>query len=637
MNIINRMRARSLRWGALTTAIVGAVTTFGVAGMAYPQDTSHQAPYPAFGTTWVSQSGVAEAVQYWPQVMVRMRDGVGLSTDILLPKDAAPPYPTILVRTPYPKGGTFANGSDGQLLHLLIDNGYAVIVQNERGAFPSEGEYHWLSNSRDDGSDSVAWIVKQSWSNGRVGTYGCSSSAENQMALSAANPPGLVAMLPKAAGAGIGQFPGAWSQGLFYSGGIPMMEFPPWYHAWGSIYRLQAPNSLSDEQRSRLVQFYAQGADEPAALPADWAWHLPSKDLLRAVGTPPSDWDEFIHRGPGDPAWKHAQMLNMDDQPREPALIVNSWHDIGTWEVVKAFEHEQNKVPNQFLVMGPTQHCRMGTETSHTMVGQEDVGDARFNYNELYMQWFNHWLKGEQNGALARPKVEYYLIGANQWRTAPAWPPAAVKRNFYLDSMRGANSSRGDGSLETGLPRRTGSDEYRYDPADPVPSINRFFQPNVIADQKLVADRHDVLVYTSAPLQENMDVVGEVAATLYVSASVKDSDLMLRLVDVFPDGRAFNVGDEELRLRYRNGFEKPELLTPGIVYPVELTGIATATRFGRGHRIRVQITSSNFPLLERNMNMGTDNSSEADYVSADVHIYHGGSRASYVSLPVLSK
>jgi hypothetical protein len=612
--------------------VTGALIFFGVVGTAFAKNE----PYPVFGESWVSELGVAGTVQYWPQVMVPMRDGVRLSTDILLPKDARRPYPTVLVRTPYPKGGTFARGSEQRLLQELINGGYAIVVQSERGAFPSEGEYHYLSNARHDGYDTVEWIVKQPWSNGRIATYGCSSPAENQMAVSAANPPGLVAMIPKAAGAGIGHFPGTWNQGLFYDGGIPEFEFIPWYHSWAGIYRLQAPKSLSDEERSRLMQFYLQTWQNPPDMPLlPAAWHLPVKDILRTIGTPSSDWDTFIQRTPGDPAWRHEEMLTMYDHPREPALIVSSWHDIGTWPEIKEFEYEQSRAPNQFLIMGPTGHCLMGTETSHTMVGQEDVGDARFDYNAVYMQWFNHWLKGQHDGALSRPKVEYYLINASKWLTAASWPPAGVAHRLYLNSGRGANSVFGDGTLETTLPKRAGSDSYRNDPADPVPTINRYFQPDIVADQKLVAARHDVLVYTSSPLQNNLDVVGDVTANLYVSTSVKDTDLMLRLVDVFPDGRAFNVRDEVLRLRYRNGFQSPELMAPGKVYSINLQGIVTATRFGRGHRIRIEITSSNFPLLERNLNTGGDNEAGVKFDVANISIYHGGAHASYVTLPVL--
>jgi len=631
--MFHRSHARLGRFRSLA-AVSAGVLIFGAS--VWPACALNE-PYPVYSTSWVSDVGVADAVQYWPEVMVPMRDGVRLSTDVLLPKGAKAPYPTVLVRTPYPKGSSFRNDSDRQLLETLISSGYAVVVQNERGAFPSEGEYHYLSNARDDGSDTVAWVTKQGWSNGRVATYGCSSPAENQMALSAANPPGLVATVPKAAGAGIGHFPGTWDQGLFYTNGVPEFEFIPWYHSWSWIDRLQPPKSLSDSARSQLIQFYLQTWQNPPDMPLlPAAWHLPVKDILRAVGTPPSDWDTFIQRAPGDPAWQHAQMLNMDDHPQEPALIVDSWHDIGVWPVVKAFEYEQSRVPNQFLIMGPTGHCRMGTESAHTMVGEEDVGDARFDYNAVYMQWFNHWLKGEHDGALSRPKVLYYIINASQWRTAASWPPAAVAHNLYLDSVRGANSVFGDGSLEAASPRRAGTDSYLYDPAAPVPTISRFFEPNIITDQKPAAERHDVLVYTSAPLQEDWDVVGDVTAKLYVSTSVKDTDLMLRLVDVFPDGRAYNVGDEVLRLRYREGFRSPELMTPGKVYLINMQGIVTATRFRRGHRIRVQITSSNFPLLDRNLNTGGGNETEVKFQVADVHVHHGGSHGSYVTLPVLA-
>ena len=586
----------------------------------------------------VSQWGVQSEVEYRPEVMVSMRDGVRLSTDVLLPRGSAAPYPTIMIRTPYPKSGTFGGPYQRELLRALINHGYAIVLQFERGTHASEGEYHVLSNARHDGYDTISWIVAQPWSNGKVGTYGCSSTAENQMPLSAENHPAHKAMIAMAAGAGIGNFPGVTTQGLFYEGGIPEMEFMSWYYTWGFIHRPQPPPSLSDEQRRRLMLAYADMEGRRPELPWDpMAWHLPSKDILKAVGTPETDWDTYVQRTPGDAAWKQSQYLTAADSPRVPALIVNSWHDIGTYEVIKAFEYEQTRAPNQFLLMGPTGHCGMGSESEHTIVGGSDVGDARYAYNALYLKWFDYWLKDIKNDVLSRPKVEYYLSGSSQWRAAPAWPPAAQPRTFYLNSTRGANSSRGDGSLDTQPPRRAASDVYRYDPADPVPTVSRFFDPTVVTDQKRVTDRQDVLVYTSAVLQQDVDVVGEVGAKLFVSTSVRDTDLMLRLVDVYPDGRALNVGDAVLRLRYRNSVEAPELMQPGTVYAIDMKGIVAGTRFAAGHRIRAQITSSNFPMLERNLNTGTDNWSEVSFVTAETRIYHGGPRASYLSLPVVTR
>jgi hypothetical protein len=589
----------------------------------------------ALGSDPLAQWGVGAEVDYSPEVMVPMRDGVRLSTDVLLPKDSPAPYPAVLVRLPYPKAVAFNRTFNNRLLHALIENGYAIVVQYERGTHASEGEYHFLSGARHDGYDTISWIASRPWSNGKVGTYGCSSGAENQMALSAENHPAHRAMIAEAAGAGIGEFPGVSSQGLFYAGGIPEMEFMPWYYTWGYIHRPQLPASVPDDERSRLMQAYAAKTTELdlPLLPA--AAHLPSKDILRSLGTPPTDWDTLILRAPGDPAWRSGQYLTLRDHPKVPALIVDSWHDIGVGEVVKVYEYEQTRADNQFLVMGPTSHCRMGTETRHTMVGAQDVGDARYDYLERYIEWLDYWLKDRKNAALTHPKVEYYLPASSEWRKSTAWPPPASERKLYLDSRKGANSVLGDGTLDDGAPKAAGSDAYRYDPADPVPTVSRFFDKTVIADQKPVADRSDVLVYSSAPLASDVDVAGEVTATVYLSTSVRDTDLMMRLVDVYPDGRAYNVADGLLRLRYRDGFDRETLLAPGTVYPIEIKSVETAMRFAAGHRIRVQITSSNFPLYERNLNTGGANSSDIHPVIAQTRIYHGGGHASFVSLPVL--
>jgi uncharacterized protein len=581
----------------------------------------------------LEQLAIVGLVKDYPDVMIPMRDGVRLSTAVYIPRDAQGRLPTVLVRTPYPRGVY----SIAKMVRPLIDGGYVVVMQNERGTNGSEGDFHLLGGARKDGYDTISWIVAQDWSNGSVGTFGCSSPGENQMALSAENHPALKAMVPLAAGAGIGDFPGIMSQGLFYKGGVPSLPLAGWFNSWGYTHRPHLDPSLSDDERNRLEAVYA--LKEGVIWTAPQLQHLPSKDILRASGTPTTDWDTFILREPGDNAWKLGDWLTKDDHPRVPALIVSSWYDIGATEELAAFEYQQDKAPNQYLLFGPAGHCSMGTETAHTLVGARDVGDGRYDYMSLYLRWFDYWLKGIPNGVLDRARVEYYLPGSNQWRTSSVWPPASKTITMFLDSRGHANTRGGDGTLRPTPASNTGQDVFVYNPLDPVPTAGGGLEVRgaspVAADQASVEAREDVLVYTSGVLEHNLDVVGNVHARFHVSTSVPDTDLTLRIVDVYPDGSAFNIGDTILRLRYRAGASMPRPMTPGKIYAIDMPQIATANRFPAGHRIRIQISSSNFPLYERNMNTGQKNSESSEAVVANTNVHHGLRYDSRIDLPVV--
>jgi putative CocE/NonD family hydrolase len=581
----------------------------------------------------VAQMGLEGLVEDIPDAMVPMRDGVRLSTAVYIPKNAAGHLPTVMIRTPYPRGVY----SSAAVVRPLIENGYVVVIQNERGTSGSEGEFHVLGGARKDGYDTIDWIVAQSWSNGNVGAFGCSSPGENQMALSAENHPALKAIIPVAAGAGIGEFPGIMSQALIYKGGVPSFVMAGWFNSWGYIHRPHLSPTLSDDERNRVLDAYALKEGVIWTMPS--FSHLPSKDILRANGTPPTDWDTFILREPGDKAWRSGDWLTQYDQPRAPALFVSSWYDVGATEELKAFEYQQDKAPNQFIVFGPTGHCGMGSETAHTLVGMRDVGDARYDYLKLYLSWFDYWLKGTHNGVLDRPRVQYFLPGANEWRTSSVWPPQGKTLSLYLNSGGHANTRKGDGVLQLRPPSKSTTDQFRYNPLDPVPTAGGGLDVRgagaVVADQASVEGREDVLVYTSDVLDKDLDVVGNIRARLYVSSSVKDTDLTFRLVDVSPDGTAFNIGDTILRLRYRNGAATPQLMTRGEIYPVDMPDIATANRFPAGHRVRIQVSSSNFPLYERNLNTGGRNAESVDAVIAETRLHHGSGHLSRIDLPVV--
>jgi uncharacterized protein len=297
---------------------------------------------------------------------------------------------------------------------------------------------------------------------------------------------------------------------------------------------------------------------------------------------------------------------------------------------------------NMFMIIAPTLHCQQTAATEHTIVGQRDMGDARFDYMGFIERWYDHWLKGEENGVENEPRVRAYLMGANQWRTYSTWPPSDAKPvAYYLDSDGGANTRNGNGRLTPTRPGRAGEDKYTYDPSHPTPSVGGQVCCFSAAkggsfDQSEVETRPDVLVYTSAPLQAAVDVTGSIPVTLYLSSDVKDTDLMVTLVDVYPDGRAFNLDMQALRVRWRDGYDTPVFMTPGQVYKVELPPLVTSNEFLVGHRIRIAIASSSFPQLQRNLNTGGDNYDERDPVIAHNEIHHGSAYLSSIVLPVVA-
>jgi putative CocE/NonD family hydrolase len=299
---------------------------------------------------------------------------------------------------------------------------------------------------------------------------------------------------------------------------------------------------------------------------------------------------------------------------------------------------------NTFMVIAPTMHCQEGhVETEHTIIGERDVGDARFDYVALIQNWFDHFLKEIDNGVTHQPKVRAYMMGANQWRTYDSWPPKEVQyQSYYLDSNGTANSLLGTGRLSTVKPKVARVDSFTYDPLHPVPSLGGnvcCFSASFAGgafDQSPIEMRDDVLVYTTEPLNETIELAGPVKVTLYLSSDRKDTDLTLKLLDVYPDGHAYNLDESIERVRWREGWDKPVFMDAGHIYPVEIGPLQTSNAFLRGHRIRVEVSSSNFPRFDRNLNTGGNNYDEKDPLVAHNVIHHGGAYASVVVLPVVN-
>ncbi|MBL8985068.1 MAG: CocE/NonD family hydrolase [Gemmatimonadetes bacterium] len=588
--------------------------------------------------------GVADVAQVERMIMVPMRDGVRLSTAVIRPK-SGDRLATILIRTPYLKEQELLGYRS--LYAAAVRRGYAIVVQNERGTEWSEGQHRFLAGARTDGYDALTWIAAQPWSNGRVGTIGCSSSAEHQLALAAMNHPAHRAMIPMSAGAGIGAIPGVSTQGLFYKGGIPQLgPWAGWYVDFGHVNRPKLPPTLTQDERIRLADFYlpypkpeAERFGLPSvssgirgAADAGGLAHLPSGSVLRSAGVPESDFDTFMTMAPTDPRWLAIDFIRDGDRPRVPALHVNGWHDVGAFETIKLYEYLRDQ-PNQYLIMAPTAHCAMTRATADYRTGERPVGNAAQPYDELFLAWFDHWLRDGPATVLDRPRVQAFLEGGNRWLSLPTLPvPTARSTRFYLSSTGRAQSLRGDGRLLTEQPVGGTPDSIRSDPMQPVPSRGGgCCDRDAVRDQRPVEARPDVLVYSTPPLTRGIAVMGEITGTIYLSTSARDTDVHVKLVDVYPDGRAFNLYDAAVRLRYRTGFDTPTLATPGEVYPVEITGLVAGNYFGPGHRIRIEIAGSNFPGFERNLQTGGRNHDETRAVVAINRVHPG----SFFDFPVI--
>ncbi|MCL7714285.1 CocE/NonD family hydrolase [Stenotrophomonas mori] len=581
-------------------------------------------------------------------VLVPMRDGIGLSTNIWRPKGATGPLPTVLWKTPYNEHSP--RGTSARLAIEALRNGYAFVVQSERGRYLSQGRYQILGHPQTDGYDALSWIAAQPWSNGKVGTLGCSSSAEWQLSLAAMDHPAHAAMVPMAAGAGIGKVGPFQEQGNFYTGGVPRTLFAVWMYGVDNPLRAELPQDLAGPLRARVAQYNDLDAKKPAV---DWQRHirhLPYAQLLSSLGEPPATFERMIGRGPADPAWEQGGLYRDSMGWGVPALWFNSWYDVSIGPNLALFNHaraagtDAQASQNQYVVIGPNPHCQFWQLGKDYTVGDRAMGDASFPVSAQIWAFFDRWLKNQPKAFPAStPHVRYFTMGANRWQSDAQWPPQAARPvRLYLRSGGAANSLYGDGRLTFEAPSaEEPKDSYRYDPANPVQTIgggdccNGGLVTAGAFDQRPVEARHDVLVYTSAPLDAPLEVSGFVDAVLQVSSSARDTDFALKLVDVAPDDTAWIIGDTILRARYRDGYAAPAPMQPGQVYTLKPTPITTSIRFGKGHRIRVEVTSSNFPKFARNLNTGGANESEDVPVVADNAVHHSAAAASYIELPVV--
>jgi len=598
-------------------------------------------------------SKIHEIATIEQKVMMPMRDGVRLSTDIYVPKTDKK-VPIIFSRTPY-NFNSWGDGEEKTRTHErayeALKRGYAYVIQNERGRYFSEGKWDILGTPLTDGYDAFSWMSKQPWSNGKIGTLGCSSTAEWQMGVAALDHPSHAAMVPQGFGAGVGRIGEFFEQGNWFRGGVEQLLFATWlYGVEHDEFKPRIPPGATQEDLLRISRFYDLAPENPKV---DWSVklkHLPIKDLLKNVGGKKEIFDKMIVRKPNDKDWFNGGLYHDDMDFGVPSFWFVSWYDVATSPNIALFNHVRNNSSdsfvrdNQYLIIAPTLHCGFTRASENTIVGERNLGDARLNYDEQIYDWFDMILKDIKNDFKEKtPKVQYYTMGINKWQSSEFWPPLNTEMTtFYLSSNGNANTLNGDGKL-TYLKRKIKDnvDSFFYDPMFPVSSngggvccIGNAVSGGAY-DQQEIETRDDVLVYTSESLKNGFEVTGFIDSTIYLSSDVKDTDITIKLIDVYPDGTAYNIDETIQRVRYREGFDKEVFMDKEKVYKVNLSRMSTSNFFKKNHKIRIEISSSNFPRFARNLNTGGDNFDESKGVIANNKIHHSKKYPSSITLPIV--
>jgi putative CocE/NonD family hydrolase len=597
------------------------------------------------------------------KVMMPMRDGIRLATDIYRPKNATGKVGTVFVKTPYNFNYWDVRNrvpADMTAALTAVKRGYAYVVQNERGHFFSEGNYDILGPPRTDGYDALDWISKQAWSNGKVGATGCSSTAEYQPGVAATGHPAFAAMNVQGFGAGVGRVGGYYEQGNWYRGGAVQMLFITWIYGQQNQVRPMFPKDATQEELIRASRLFDLGPQMPNV---DWSKalaHLPVQDILKAVEGPKGIFADampvdtggrMIQRTPNDPAWYKGGLWHDDMKLEVPGLWYMSWYDVSVGPNLAMYNHVRKTASKaiadqQWAIIAPVGHCAYTRATENTIVGERSMGDARLDYQEIMYGFFDRFVKGVPSERLAKlPKVTYFTMGSNKWQSSDTWPPrGAEPLTLYLSSGGRANTAAGDGVLTAAAPDADKPDSFVYDPMKPVMSVggNVCCTGNAVQagsfDQKANEAREDVLVYTSEPFKEGVELSGPITPTLYVSSSAKDTDFTVKVLDVYPDGRAYNLDESIQRMRYRDGYDKPLVwMEAGKVYKVTLQPLTTSNYFAPGHRIRIEVSSSNFPRFDRNLNTGGNNYDESKGVVANNKVHHSKQHPSQVTFTIVKR
>ncbi|MGH9748978.1 MAG: CocE/NonD family hydrolase, partial [Candidatus Polarisedimenticolia bacterium] len=560
---------------------------------------------------------------------VPMRDGVVLRADVYRP-DAPGRFPVLVMRTPYGKDGELESGSE-RTLSRAPRAGYAVVVQDVRGRFNSQGEFRPYQQEGRDGHDTIEWAAVQPWSNGRVGTFGLSYPGAVQWLLAMEAPPHLVSIFPA--------MTFATGRHFFHYGGGFNHDWMRWigsYIAPDVRVRKGLPGPKSEAEAERL---WARNK---------WAWEefLPLVEfpLFKEVAPWYYEWLEHPDDGP---YWAFADVTAAHRRIAVPAMNFSAWYDsnygplgaIANFNGMRANGATADARHGQRLILGPWDH---GDPNEYeTKVGALTFGPSgTIDYYGLILRWHDRWLKGIRNGIDAGPPVRIFVMGENRWRDEMEWPLRRARPEvLHLRSGGGANTRRGDGRLE---PEPPPADEppdlYTYDPRDPVRIVN--FEQAGPWDRSALQSRRDVLVYQTPPLERDLEVTGPIEVRLWAASSAPDTDFAVMLCDVHPDGRAFNLGPQEagfIRARYRVSESNPVFLTPDEPVEFVIGSLVTSNLFRRGHRIRLEVTSSRFPVFDRNPNTGEPPARARRMVPARQMVFHDAAHPSRLVLPVVPR
>ena len=548
-------------------------------------------------------------------VPAKMRDGVILRADIYRPK-ADGKFPVLLTRTPYDKRGEIDFGP------IAAARGYVVVVQDVRGRWTSDGDWCTFKNESRDGYDTVEWAAALPYSNGKVGMFGGSYVGATQMLTAIASPPHLAGILPVVTASN-------YHENWTYQGGA----FEQWFdQSWTTIL---AENTLD---RRMVKDSYA----------TRWDTGLPLTDYpLVDPGTPAGLADYYLDwlAHPGyDEYWKQWAIEEHYAQIQVPALHVAAWYDLfqdgsfHNYMGIKAHGGSDAARSGQRLLVIVGGHAGNGP-----IIGQVDFGkDSVLDEHALILRWYDYLLKGIDNGMAGEKPVKLFVMGKNTWREEDDWPLArAHQTRYYLHSSGNANTLSGDGSLSLQAPAGEKADQYVYDPADPVPTLggplccDPTHRPGGAFDQRPVENHADVLVYTTPAFRQDTEVTGPITLEIYASSSAVDTDFTGKVVDVSPQGFATNLTEGILRARYRSSREKAELMNPGEVYKLTLNLWSTSNVFLAGHKLRLEVSSSNFPRFDRNLNTGEDQGHSARMVKATNAVYHDHDHPSALIVPVI--
>jgi putative CocE/NonD family hydrolase len=416
-------------------------------------------------------------------------------------------------------------------------------------------------------------------------------------------------------------------------------------------FKPRIPAGATQEDLIRISRFYDLAPENPKMDMAESLKHLPIKDMLQNMNGKREIFDKMVVRKPNDPDWYTGGLYHDDMEIGVPSFWFTSWYDVSISPNLALFNHVRNNSidkeirDNQYLVIAPTLHCRYTRATENTIVGERSVGDARLNYEEQIYSWWDLWLKGEKNDFKEKtPRVQFYTMGSNKWQASEVWPPSDTKMvTYYLNSNGDANSLFGGGSLTEKMPSKDSPDSFVYDPMNPVTSLggNVCCTGNAVNggayNQQAMEARSDILVYTTDVLTEGVEVSGFIESTLYVSSDAKDTDFTIKLIDVSPDGTAYNLDETIQRVRFREGYDKEVFMEEGEVYKIDLTPLSTSNYFEKGHRIRIEVSSSNFPRFARNLNTGGNNYDESEAVVAYNKVHHSKRYKSQIKLPIRQK